>query len=288
MSRHGLLDGDEIAFKVALQYQQTFYYIYKDDVLKWKYKLKEEAIESIGNRDDLEIKQVVEVFDMDNRLDEKIDSFISKIRDNTSISSYTFCLSGDNNFRYSLATLLPYKGNRTTEKPYYINLVKDRIEDMHDVRQVTGLEADDVMTALYQKMHNTIICSTDKDLRTVPSLNYNITTGLLQQISPELADANFYYQLLMGDAVDNIPSPYLLGETKVTKFLTGLYGATKEKYISSIIPFYSSFLLAKDKEGNYKTKWYDGRGVEEVLWEVGNLLWMHRTFDREERWSLYD
>jgi hypothetical protein len=43
----------------------------------------------------------------------------------------------------------------------------------------------------------------------------------------------------------------------------------------------------KNKDGTYKTKWYDPSiNVHEILYEVGNLLWMRRTLDEDERWQL--
>ena len=70
--------------------------------------------------------------------------------------------------------------------------------------------------------------------------------------------------------------------------LEKLIGENDKTYYKNIIPFYSKYLFAKDKENSYKTKWMNGReeNVEEVIWEVGNLLYMHRTLDKEERWSI--
>ena len=299
-----LIDGDEVAYKVALSYQQTWYSVYKDDKYKWKYKHKADAAESIGNRDDLEIKVELEVFEPTD-LKEKINTIVSAILFNTNSTDLRFYLSGHNNFRYDFATLLPYKGNREGgNRPFHLTLVKEELRE-RGAELLDFLEADDLLSAndsLIQKP--TVICSTDKDLRTVPSLNYNITTKLLQRITPEVASFNFWKQILIGDPTDNIPSPYGLGEVGADEYLSFIwekllksgYTNLDRDYYQAILPFYRNHLSRRDKKGNLKTKWYDAMlkrtdgtaydSVEGIILEVGNLLWMHRTLDPEERWVL--
>lgn len=280
-----LIDGDEIAYKVASRYQKKFYGVYRDDKLLWHHPTKEDAIESIGNELDLELVPFIEVYEPKG-YEQRIKDFLDNILFNTNSSDYFICLSGSKNFRYSLATLQPYKGNRDKDsKPGHFLLVKDYLTKLGG-EWVDYLEADDLMTIKSQEIKNSVICSTDKDLRTVPSKNYNISTGVLQEISPEQSLYNFYFQLLIGDSTDNIPYPYGLGEVTAHKILSGVdEEKTEENYYQTILPAYFSQLQKKDKEGNFKTKWYKEQPLEEILWEVGNLLWMHRTLDPEERWK---
>jgi hypothetical protein len=282
MARIALIDGDEVAYRVALSYQQKYYEVRKDGKLLWKIRYKEDAVESVLNRDDLEITSAIEVLDPKG-YQEDVLLTLSSILYKTNSTGFRLYLSGSHNFRYKLATLLPYKGNRSEEKPAHLELVRNYMFE-RGAEAIDFLEADDMMSAnheiLVDQGHTPIICSSDKDLKTVPSLNYNITKKVLQTISEEQALMNFYYQLLIGDGVDNIPSPYGLGETKALSYLTYKYPFDKLK------AFYSGFLMSKDKKGAYKTKWYDGRDVDEVLWEVGNLLHMRRTLDPDERWEL--
>lgn len=294
MSRIALVDADETAYKIALKYQKKWYHVRKDGVLKWKYHLKDEAIESIGNRDDLDIEEFIEVLDPTG-FEDDIDMSISKLLHSTSSTSIKLCLSGSKNFRYELATLQSYKGQATRDdstKPVHLQLVKDGYI-RRGAEIVDFLEADDVMSA-YQTIlkgegKESVICSSDKDLRTVPGLNYNIGKGKMEVISEAEADYNFFYQLLIGDSTDNIPSPYSLGDVSARKFLDPLMGSTPQSYYKHIVPFYQSYLAKIDKEGNFKTKWYKkGLSIHDVLWEVGNLLWMHRTLNPEERWSIKD
>lgn len=290
MSNVALIDADELSYKIALQYQQKFYTILRDDKVLWKCRYKEEAVESIENETDLDIGETIEVFDLKGYKD-TIDAVISSICDNTNSSSSKLCLSGSNNFRYSLATIMPYKGNRPATKPYHLETIKNEFRD-RGAESVDFLEADDLLSIYSTKINNSIICTTDKDLSTVPSINYNIFHKDIKVISEDTANYNFYYQLLIGDTVDNIPSPYGLGKETSKSFLTdfmhlsGTNIGTPDWYRNHFIPFYLKHLLKKDKSNNFKTKWYKpDMSVENILLEIGNLLWMRRTLDPNERWD---
>lgn len=65
-------------------------------------------------------------------------------------------------------------------------------------------EADDAVAVMQWAMVNTIICSPDKDLKQVPGNHYDYKKGLRCYVSPNEAHYNLCYQLLMGDAGDNI------------------------------------------------------------------------------------
>jgi hypothetical protein len=53
------------------------------------------------------------------------------------------------------------------------------------------------------------------------------------------------------------------------------------------VPFYQKWLNTRDKEGNFKTKWYrDDMDIHDILFEIGNLLFMRRTRDESERWNV--
>jgi hypothetical protein len=282
-----LIDGDEIAYKVALRYQQTWWCTVDKGMVLHRFKNKEEAVESIGNNQELDLIQEVEAL-APNGMEDMIDTYISGILLATNATDLRLYLSGCCNFRYPFATLTPYKGNRVKEnKPIYLEQVKNELRD-RGAESLDFLEADDMMSSGISLFKDSVICSTDKDLRTVPSLNFNISTKLLQEIKPEVARYNFFKQLLIGDTTDAIPSPFNLGEVGAEKFLRSLNGYGKERdYYQAIVPFYQGWLNKKDKDGNYKTKWYNNNlDIHDILFEIGNLLWMRRTRDESERWNV--
>jgi hypothetical protein len=284
--RVALIDGDELAYKVALRYQQVWHCTTKDNIVQYRFKYKEEAIESIADRLDLDIIQEIEAYPP-NGMEEMLDTYISGILLATNSTDMRLYLSGDQNFRYSFATLTPYKGNRVKEnKPIYLEHIKNLMRT-RGAEEVSFLEADDMMSSGIRLFDEAVICSTDKDLRTVPGWNYNISTQLFQNIVPEKARHNFFKQLLIGDCTDAIPSPFNLGEVGAEKFLRYLFEKKERDYYQAIVPFYKSWLDKRDKvTGEYKTKWYKDQDIHDILFEIGNLLWMRRTRDEEERWSI--
>lgn len=282
-----LIDGDELAYRISSTYQKNYYGVYRDDKLLWRCRTREDAIESVENTDDLEIKIIVEVYNP-NGFERKVTDSLIDILTNAECREYHICLSGESNFRYSLARLKPYKGNREGgEKPGHYLLIKDYLSKL-GAEKVDYLEADDLMAYHGNNGYNKyVICSSDKDLLTVPSNNYNLLKRNKRHVSLSDAIYRFYTQLLIGDDTDNIPHPYNLGVITASKILDDLYGSINEwDYYQRVLENYHNFLELKDKYGVYKTSWYnDSLVLEEILWEVGNLIYMHRTLDPNERWN---
>jgi DNA polymerase-1 len=282
-----IIDGDEVIFKVALALQKTQYFIRRGDVRLFNSFNKESAFEYVCDDETLDIDSEIIVKPIEG-YKERLDSIISRILLSTKTTKYLLCLSGNNNFRYKLATLLPYKGNRTTAiRPVYLDDLRSLVLKEYTCKVSDNNEADELMAYESKKIHNSVICSSDKDLKTVSGRLYNITRGTLSFITPIEARYNFYYQLLIGDVVDNIPSPYMLGEVKAKYCLSELSEDCSDfEMYSHVKEFYIKYLMAIDKDGNYKTKWYSDQDVDEVLTEVGNLLWMEHDLTGNSRWEI--
>lgn len=282
MERIALIDGDEIAYKGAFACQESYYQVVKEDgSCLWKCRTKAHAAEAIGNEQSLDI--IKKVISKDIRLGfDKIDKLISSILFNSGSDTYRLYLSGNHNFRYELATLVPYKANRS-EKPINLVVMKEYILEK-GAEIVDFLEADDCMSAMQNSIEGfeTVICTQDKDLKTVPGLNYSPHTKKLSHISVHEARYNFYFQLMIGDSTDNIPKPYRLGPVAAKKLLQPHLEAesSMSDYYETVYLAYSNYL----SEG--KTKWYEPEmSIDQILWEIGNLLHMHRTFREDERWE---
>lgn len=143
------------------------------------------------------------------------------------------------NFRVASAKEKVYKGTRKADKPYHFkNLLNYMLANYETKVSETGLEADDEIcthqfTRWQQGLKDTIICSRDKDLRQCPGLHYSWEIGLQAAVGPidvtplgylhyknfgeldakgrqkpakifGVGDKFFYYQMIVGDAVDNI------------------------------------------------------------------------------------
>lgn len=86
------------------------------------------------------------------------------------------------------------------------------------------VETDDALAIFASTMKNelveTVIITTDKDLRQVPGWYYHTGYEALLNITPEAAFRNLQLQLLAGDSVDKIPGLRGVGVKTAAKLLT--------------------------------------------------------------------
>lgn len=184
-------------------------------------------------------------------VDDKVQSIIEACK----ADEYEVYLTGPHNFRFEIATVAPYKGQRTGDKPHHWSTVGDRLRNHWGAKEVQGIEADDILAirATAMELESTgsyVIASRDKDLRQVPCHHYSWACGknqpekemypvdylgvveALLYISPK-GDKSyklsgyglrfFYGQLLTGDTVDNIKGCPRIGPQKAVgdlQFLT--------------------------------------------------------------------
>lgn len=107
-------------------------------------------------------------------------------------------LTGKGNFRYDIAKLKPYKGNRKSEKPLHFENVKWFLISRYNAIIVDGMEADDALGIEQSNTLSdlggefpycpTVICSRDKDLRQIPGWHYGWEVGLQPEFRLQLVD----------------------------------------------------------------------------------------------------
>jgi 5'-3' exonuclease len=148
-------------------------------------------------------------------------------------------LSGGENFRKKINPA--YKANReNTPRPAYLEPLREFLVVNWGAEVTDGIEADDALgitqTAYTLEGTESVICTLDKDLRQVPGKHYSweisgtSSTGKLWTrpeetlvISPREGLFNFYWQLVMGDASDNIFGFDGIARTKIPQKLYGLH-----------------------------------------------------------------
>jgi 5'-3' exonuclease len=221
----------------------------------------------------------------------RIDMRINHIISMTEATSWsTFLTSQDGtNFRFKIATIKPYKGNRSKkDKPHWYQKVYDYIAEKPYTKIVYGQEADDAMSitqwsnlrdalrkegaSRIKQEANTVICTKDKDLKMVPGWhyawpNYNQEEIGPQWITPVEATRWFYKQLLMGDAADNIPGLHAIGP--------------HSQYIKRLDNCATEMEMFHNVRERYEK--YFGSYWKFFLTENANLLWM-RTYE-DEQWT---
>lgn len=199
-------------------------------------------------------------------------------------------LTGKGNFRESIAKRRQYK-NRVGNKPWHYKNIKAYMQSKYDVVISEGMEADDLIAIEHTKNPgSTIICTRDKDLRSVPGWFYSWELGHQPSFGPEyiedpgwlrLSDNRkklsgtgslfFYAQTLLGDGVDTVPGLPGYGPVKAFETLNGCLD-TNEAF-KRVLEAYRAL--------------YEANAEEELL-EQGRLLWMTRELNEDGSAKLWE
>jgi len=164
----------------------------------------------------------------------RADSFIDEILSQTGCEEYEVWLSGKNNFRY--LAYPEYKANRKDKaQPRWRRDVEEFLRTTHNAQTIEGAEADDALGS--RQDDNTIIVTNDKDLKQIAGKHYNPVTKTLFTITPEEGTRFFYYQMLVGDATDNIKGALGIGKVKAEKLLSQC--VSEEQMREAVINCYS-------------------------------------------------
>jgi 5'-3' exonuclease len=137
------------------------------------------------------------------------------------VDSWSMHLTGKNNFRYQIATTVPYKGNRVDKpKPKHLAFLRSHLVKEWGATISEGEEADDTIAIEATKLgDNCVIVSLDKDLDQICGWHYNFVKRLGYYITPEEALVKLYTQMLTGDAADNIKGLFRIGPVKAAKII---------------------------------------------------------------------
>jgi len=125
-------------------------------------------------------------------------------------------LSGESNFRYDIATIKPYKGNRLEQhKPKHYQALRDFAVNKLGAVVTENMEADDAL-AIDQTRYNPDCCivSNDKDMLQVPGQHYDWVKEEHHNISVAGGIKKLYVQIIAGDSTDNIQGVPGLGTKK--------------------------------------------------------------------------
>lgn len=178
---------------------------------------------------------------------------------NLKADDYLAWISGKSNFRYDIATTVPYKGNRTeASKPKHYAALREHLVKRHGAILTVGEEADDTVAIESTKLLDECwIVHVDKDLDQLQGWHYNPVKNEKYYVDEFEAYKSFCIQLLTGDRTDNIPCLAGIGPKKAEKALKD----------------------AKNNEELLEAAWtkYQELGhTLEYFTEQGQLLWLRR------------
>lgn len=221
-----------------------------------------------------------------------LDKMISRIVDRTEADEYVVFLTGVGNFRDTVATTQPYKGNRAdTAKPKHYVDAREHLCSKHSAIVVDDCEADDALGEFLSNVDSNyhFICATiDKDLLMVPGHHYRWEMTRKGKvfpeehtfISPEEGAKRFFLQMLTGDSTDNIPGLYRFTGQKATK-------KVKERLDKAFTSNDDMFQEVWDiyEEALLETGPFVQENLTAFLDEIGQLLWIRHG--GESDWKTY-
>ena len=183
----------------------------------------------------------------------RVDSRLHKIMEATGATERKIYLTDSpTNYRLLVASIRPYKGTRPSEKPPLWEAIREFLIEHRGAEVISYMEADDKLAiSQYERMEegDTIICTVDKDLDTVPGWHYNWRKGDPYFIEELEAHKFLYKQLLTGDTVDNIPGLYGVGEkSKVLRTIDSctteqkMFEVCREEYEKRFGSYWTQFM----------------------------------------------
>jgi DNA polymerase-1 len=151
--------------------------------------------------------------------------------------------------------------------------VRERAEAVFKTKSFAGLEADDVMGILATKPSDKrrIICSADKDMKTLPATIWNGKD--LETYSVLQADMFHMYQTLIGDTADGYKGCPGIGPVKAEKLLAEatnegvqyMWPAVVAAYESKGLTEADALLQARLARILRHSDW-DGEKKQPILW----------------------
>lgn len=197
---------------------------------------------------------------------EKLKTILTKVQQRYKGEHRTLmCFSDTVNFRKQVYPL--YKAKRKDKrKPVCYSAVKTWVMDTWESKVLPGIEADDTMGILATSLHDTLIISADKDLKTIPGKLYSPDKELFYEITEEEAKYNHLYQTLTGDSTDGYPGAKGIGPVSAQKILDKdcSWEAVVKTYESKGLTCADALAQARVAKILTKDYWCPDTGV--ILW----------------------
>jgi DNA polymerase-1 len=138
--------------------------------------------------------------DAEAKFDDLVHGVIQKVEATDSLLAIT------DKVNWRKAVLPTYKSNRAaTRKPMLLKHLQEYAKENYKVFQRDTLEGDDclgILATMKAKLIDPIVCSLDKDFKTIPGKHYNFGKDEFFEISVHQADYWHMIQTLMGDSTD--------------------------------------------------------------------------------------
>ncbi|AHX01154.1 putative exodeoxyribonuclease [Nitrincola phage 1M3-16] len=309
------IDGDSLIFMASASVGEQVWYSAKTptgekiqqftsakEYERWIWELKEGfSFDYKGDPDNLIREVEYEILPV-NACYKEFDRLLKKYLKQSGVSDWKCYLSkasGLKNFRYDIATLSPYKGNRgDTRKPHHLEAVRRyALQNPKIITTRGSIETDDIVVANTEKMkHKAVLISQDKDSlqimgsyvmildqMTSPIFSSKKIVGRLENNGKKVVGTGalfLLFQMLKGDNVDGIIGLPKWGDAKAFKLLDKYSGACISHLPEAVQDVAEEY---KKHYGDVHTYTHCYTGEEtsktwrEVFEESLRLLWMLRN-----------
>lgn len=261
------VDGDMLVYRAGFAVEKTQYHLKASPGPPMVFNSKAEMVGYCEDNDIADPEYTTDiVYEPESHALHAMREYIDKICRAVGADDVVVFLTGATNFRDRVATIKPYKGNRSTRKPIHYKALRRMLEQRYKAIVSYDMEADDLLA-----MHNGLMISADKDLLQVPGRHYNFLRDEFFDISEEDGDFNLFVQVLCGDATDNIPGCPGIGNKKAEGILAELYGQPRAMYDACLQV--------------YEERWPEDHDLspEEAMNETAELVYLLRY--PEDSWQ---
>lgn len=152
------------------------------------------------------------------------ESSLSSLVEKVEATQYLLVFSDKDNWRKKV--LPTYKSNRAgTRKPMLLKFLREYAFKKHQCVSIPELEGDDVIgiyattKSKLEPVRDIIVCSLDKDFKTIPGKHYNFGRDEFFEITEHQADKWHMIQTLTGDTTDGYAGCPGIGPKTAEKIL---------------------------------------------------------------------
>jgi hypothetical protein len=198
------------------------------------------------------------------------------------VASESLVLSGPDNFRFKIATIRPYKGNRPARLPVHYQAIRDYLTE-RGAKVIHRREADDEISIRAWRLWNEsgqdgrhaatyVVATIDKDLDQIPGWHYDYMKHVFYFVDEDDARAALWTQILSGDPSDNVPGCWKVGRTKAHKLIQSYIsqGASDLRlWNGAIVNTYAASQFHEDCP-------YKNLKAADVALETAQLVYMQR------------
>jgi len=292
-----LIDADGIVFAAGFAAERMMYRVrfLKDDTYDWlssaDFRYKKDVdkflLEQEFEEGEYEIVKWREPEPVANAL-ANARNMLNGVLESLHSTRCELYLTGDGNFRYDIATIQPYKGNRKDAvRPMHEPAIREYMIQHWNAITIDGQEADDAVSIRQIMLGDrSCIVSADKDLDMVPGWHSKIRKCELYYVTEDEGMYHFYWQLLRGDPTDHIQGVPGIGAAYAKRDLPDV-GASEQELFEAAYRCYETYHKERAAEGAITLTAEElDTGIRAAMRENGRLLWMRREL--EEMWELPD